>query len=281
MSVGYLILAHRAPRQILALVRSIRAQSDGPVVIHLDAKSRPFFRRFLKDVAAFKDVVVISRHTVHWGGFSIVEAALSGTRELLDRWPAVTHVKHLSGQDYPLRPLAEFEAWVADLGRRSAIDHWPMPAEHWGPEGGMERVDRVWIYRGKRRVAWPILRRKLPEGVTFYGGSAFWCLSREHLEHVLARRDALADHFRRSFISDETYFPTLLKNSPFRDEVLNKELTLTLWRWNSPSPNILSIWDWKEIEASDAFFGRKFDSFLSSELMAHLDANVLAPRKPQ
>lgn len=269
MSIGYLILAHRDPRQLQTLVTDLRAQTDGPILVHLDLKARPLFSDCVAALERLERVVVISRRAVHWGGFSIVQATLDGARELLARWPEVSHVKHLSGQDYPIRPLAEFEAWVGALGGRSAIDHNPLPYSEWGAAGGLDRVDRVWLYRGKHRVAWP-LRRALPPGVTFHGGSAFWCLARAHLQHVLDRRDALAALFRRSFIPDETYFHTLVLNSPYREEVVNFPLTLTLWRSNASSPQILTVWDLDQILQAEGFFGRKFDSFLSSELIEFL-----------
>lgn len=276
MTVGYLILAHREPRQIIRLLRTIRRQSAGPVVVHVDRKAGGVLRKVRAAVADLKDIAVISSRSVHWGGFSIVQAALDGARELLTRWPDVSHVKHLSGQDYPLRPLHEFEAYAAQLGGRSALEFHAMPTAEWGPEGGMERLNRYWIYTGKRRVALPFARRRIP-AADYYGGSAFWCLSRPHLEFVLNRDDALSAVFQRSFISDETYFPTLLMNSPFHAELLNTPLTFTVWRQRSPSPDPLTYYDRHEAAASGSFFGRKFDPFLSVELMDWLDASVASP----
>ena len=50
------------------------------------------------------------RHRVRWGQYSIVEASLAGLRHLrtLGRFDRVLL---MSGQDYPVRPLAEIRAF--------------------------------------------------------------------------------------------------------------------------------------------------------------------------
>lgn len=271
MSIAYLILAHHQPRQLVSLVQAIRRQSQSPVLIHFDAKSRMLHSKALSELESLPDVVVVSTRAVSWGGFSIVQAALDGLAEILRRWPCVSHVKHLSGQDYPIRPLRDFELYAARLGERSAMEYWTMPSEHWGDEGGMERVNRVWLYKGKRRFYLPFARRSLPSDVTFHGGNAFWCLSRPHIEYIMAQSGRLVEILTKSFISDETYFQSIILNSSFRGDVENIVLTYTAWKWMATGPNVLTQWDLPEMAASGAFFARKLEPFLSSELMEELD----------
>src|SRR5438105_3844512 len=109
MSVGYLVVAHRGPTQVLRLLAAIRKQSDGPIAVHIDLKARQSFRPFQAPMQQLGRVLILSTRRVYWADYSIVAAVLDSLAAFLSRYPEVAHVKHLSGQDYPIKPLSVFE----------------------------------------------------------------------------------------------------------------------------------------------------------------------------
>lgn len=96
----------------------------------------------------------------------------------------------------------------------------------------------------------------------FYVGANWFNLHRSMLEHL--RNDPFAyelfDVMRTTFIPDESYFQTYVRNSPFRDRVSNDYGRLILRPGPVPRVKVFEMSDWDDIATSDALFGRKFDT---------------------
>ena len=274
MSVAYLILAHRSPAQVLRLVNVIRAQSDSPVIVHVDRKSRGEFQPAALRMAGLDRVRLVSELRVYWSDYSIVDALLHGLRVLLEAFPDVTHVKHLSGQDYPIRSLGNFEQRMRSHPCASIMDYERLPFSGWGEAGGLERIRyqhlRPGLAFGNRPLRLPI-RKRLPPGIDFFGGSAFWCLSRSHAAFVLGHTRELQRFFRGTAFADEHFFHTALLNSPMRDEIVDEELTYTKWASGPTSPQVLTTDDHADLTRSGRFFARKFDVERDSLILDRLD----------
>jgi hypothetical protein len=275
VTVGYLILAHQRPGQVLRLLQTIRAQTDDPIIVHVDRKRRGIFAPFESSMCRLGRVRLMSTRRVYWADYSIVGALLDGLRVLLDD-PAVTHIKHLSGQDYPIKPLALWQAKLKNAVGLSFLDHERLPYAGWGKRGGLDRIHHAFLRPfalGPRhlRVRLPGTR-KLP-GISFFGGSAFWCLARAHAAFALESRE-LQDFFRSALFADEHFFHTALLNSPFRGEVVDEELTHTIWETNAGSPRVLSSKDYGTLAASPCYFARKFDEDADAAILDSLDRDL-------
>jgi len=95
----------------------------------------------------------------------------------------------------------------------------------------------------------------------FHLGANWFNLNRVMLEHM--RQDPFAyelfDVIRSTFIPDESYFQTYIKNSPFCDRTDSDYGRLILRPGPVPRVKVFGIEDLPEIETSKALFGRKFD----------------------
>ena len=267
MRTGYIILAHHKPRQLDRLVRSLRAESGGPIFIHIDRRAPEMLARTVDVLQGVPDVTVRSLHKVTWGGFGIVAAALEGVSHLLAD-PSIGHIQHLSGQDYPIKPVRAFEAMVQALPETSFMECRALPRSDWPPDGGLYRVRHRYLKCGIRPIRLP-LRRRLPPGITFYGGSAFWCLARAHAQFVLASE--LRDFFRHAFVSDELFFQTVLMNSPWRGAIADRPMCYTSWSGNARSPKVLDQQDLEALAQAPHYFARKFDADIDSRVLDQLD----------
>lgn len=267
MRVGYIILAHHKPRQLEWLVRSLRAESGGPIFIHVDRRAPDMFARTVDILQGVPDVAVRSLHKVTWGGFGIVAAALEGVSQLLAD-PSVSHIQHLSGQDYPIKPVQTFEAMVQASPDTSFMECRALPRADWPPDGGLYRVRYRYLKCGVRPIRLP-LRRQLPPGITFYGGSAFWCLARAHAQFALASE--LRDFFRHAFVSDELFFQTVLMNSPWRSAIEDRPMSFTSWSGNARSPKTLGLQDLEALTHAPHYFARKFDADIDNRILDQLD----------
>ena len=276
MKIGYIIVAHTLPEQIVRLVRRL----DSPharFFIHVDRRAPEAVMAMVdRELGGVGSVRLLPRHRVHWAAFSPVLAALEGVRALLE-WPErLDYGVLLTGQDYPLQPPSVIEHMLEEAEGRSFISHRPatgrflrrMTRYHWHGSVLGRRV------RLPNRLMPLTLRRSLPAGLEPHTGSAHWCLSRDCLEYVVARDPEIIRFFRRSAVPDEAFFQTILMSSPLAPTIVNDDLRYIDWSEDRPSPRVLTVLDLEDMDASQALFARKFDSRLDSEVLDALDEKI-------
>ncbi len=114
MRIAFLILNHRAPTQLVRLIKTLRRElPDSPIVVHHDEFAADLSRSLLDfDDNAF---LLTTGTPISWGDFGVVDAywqCLSWMGENVD----FDYVVLLSGQDYPIKPLGLLAADLAATG---------------------------------------------------------------------------------------------------------------------------------------------------------------------
>ncbi|ARC57764.1 hypothetical protein AS850_11840 [Frondihabitans sp. 762G35] len=282
------ILAHTDPTHVKRLVVAL---DPFPVFLHCDPSTPDdVFREMTEDLP--ERVVVLPRVRTGWARWENVEAELQGYRAALAATEA-THVAVLTGTDYPLASTAEIAALLDDHRGVSFALLDPMPHPEWGRSGGFDRLRfRHWAWR-KRMIRLPVPRR-LPRDVTFAGGSQLKVLAREHVAQVLEAVDAnpaLVAFWRRSWVADETFVPSILHTPRFVPGWAAEHVRATLW-WIGWDGTRRKSPPWLTLEHTDAvlsrrsaaeqdlphFFARKFSTSESSALLDRIDDAVVHGR---
>ncbi|MGE0005861.1 MAG: beta-1,6-N-acetylglucosaminyltransferase [Parvibaculaceae bacterium] len=264
MRVAYLILAHRAPADLLAMLPALRRH--GETYLHVDRDATGFDGHW--QALARHAILADRRHSVSWGGFSVVEATLSLIETALMRGSA-DYLMLMSGACLPVSNAASLAGRLAaDAGEYIDI----MPGGEAARHGRGRRLMHYRFYSKTlprpclgalnrlSRLAWT--RRAFAEefGEPRFG-SMWWCLSRPCLEWAMAfrrERPAYDRRFRHTETPDESYFQTLVSLSPFAGQVKGS-LTYVDWDRGGSHPKTLSRRDLPRIEASGRCFARKFD----------------------
>jgi hypothetical protein len=89
------------------------------------------------------------------------------------------------------------------------------------------------------------------------------------------------DLFRRASSPDESFFQTVLVNSPLRDRLVNDDLRYVDWSEGGASPRVLTSYDLDRMLASHALFARKFDPAVDAEVLDVLDIQIQAGDNPE
>ena len=256
---AFLLLVHKNPEQVRRLVDRLR-HPEVDIFLHVDAKC---------DDAPFRIPGTISlprRFPISWGGFGFIRAYLE-MFQLLEQDPRYGRVTLLSGQDYPVRPLDEILEdlqitqgegvdlrWSHEDRRYRYEIFWAYPLE----QGLLRRFrDRALRHLWYRRR--PI--RRLPKGLEFACGSAFWSLSRSGVLYLLERlhnEPRLVRFFENTFAPDEMFFQILLWNSPLRDRLVPAKHYVD-WTIQAAHPKTLGDEDLEAMRANGALFARKFE----------------------
>jgi hypothetical protein len=197
--VVYVVLAHRDGTQAHRLARTILASGgDARVLIANDTRLERF-----ADAADPRVRVLPHALAADWGSWEIVEATLTAFA-VAREWADPDLVVLISGQDYPARPLAEWErqaaaadGWTGEAhelsytprwGRRRGTgdDTWTRYAYRWGQTPAARwgiTADNA-VARGWRRVRDAVLRRIEPVAATrlvLRGRGVFYGLRRRDL----------------------------------------------------------------------------------------------------
>jgi hypothetical protein len=301
-SFAYILLTHRNPDQVLRLAGRIRALSPAAtIVIRHDARRVSLERGPLDGLG-----VTVHEHRTEstWGRWGIVQAQLDELRWLLDHTPA-DYVTFVSGQDYPIAPLAPWEAQVARQrpDMQGQLDRiWYRPRWLRGGLGDHRAQRAMYRYYGlpvaaSPSSAWlrplkgvkPVLDvRRLPyndelfigvrrplRGLQLWWGQIWLTLSRPAVETVLAAAASpkASRRFRQGLVPDELFIPTTVANTR---GLRTHYLPLTYARFPHASNHPVTFVgdDLPELRAASACFARKFDATVDSEVLDALDEIV-------
>jgi len=294
MLTAYLILAHHQPHHLARLINALQ-DTDSTFFIHIDAKVDE--APFRKAVGAQDNVAFIKRRPVNWGGFSIVEATLNILEEAWKSNLSFHRFCLLSGSGYPIKSKAHIKrefgtakqfmrvdrsvgASVSNLHTDNVRFYWFMDA--WGPIS--------------HRLGGRIARR--PYGkIELYHGSAWWALTRGCVDYIFEFLSSHRDYqpfFKHARCSDEIFFQSIVKSSPFAAEITHDfEIKLDLDEffrsnehgcqyidWNAQGerlPKVLDLLDLHKLLNSDALFARKFEEQRSRLLLDELERIMAGP----
>jgi hypothetical protein len=183
----------------------------------------------------------------------------------------------LSGQDYPIKSHAVIEHGLSRGGEFIECFSLLRP-NRWSDHGGnFQAAARVYgrYIRFRSRI-WRIGSRRLPNDIPPFGGSQWWTLSRQaidHLHRINRENSRLIGALSRSFIPDEVFVQTILGNSPFAASIVQDDLRFAIWdRPQPPFPATLTSADMPVLAASEKHFARKFDFDTHPHLADEIDA---------
>ena len=267
---------------------------DFSILIFLDKKSN-FSEDEIEILRKSRNVVFLTRSfNVNWGGPNQLKSRLLLAEEAL-KFPDLEYFHFITGQDFPIKSCDNIKSYIQANAGKEFIGNTELPKKEWIGNGGLDRVRYYYFhdyinYRtrvGKRILKGSLflqklfrINRKIPEGFPkLYGGSPFWTLSYPCLKYIVDYTKENPDFLKRfefCFGATEIYFQTILMNSHFKENVINKNLRYIDYQTrNNYSPAFLDETDYEKLLASDALFARKLRFPISEKLILIIEENIL------
>jgi hypothetical protein len=221
--VAYVVLAHRSPGQLQALVRAV---APGRVYLHIDRRTpEPLARRLAERPSA--QVTLVEGLATRWASWTIVEATLSGIRAALEG--GATHVVLMSGQCLPLAGHESVSGFLEEAGPVSFLRSHPVPSWNYGREGGMNRF-RGWHRPTLGRDVRVPLPNPVPPGLSLRLGSFQSVVDAGSARSLLAAADSaiMRRFFSRVWIPDECFLHSVLATTR-PDHVVSENLWFMDW----------------------------------------------------
>jgi hypothetical protein len=284
--IAFFILCHKSPQQVIRLVERLR-DDNSFFFIHVDKRADPSVHKILVSFSkTHPDQIILCRrrYRCYWGRFGIVEATISCIREAVGIGLPIDYAFLLSGQDYPIKSTAHIRSFLGDHAGKEFIESFPAdePNRWTKAEGDHNALNRVlyWTISFRSRHIQIKWRRRFPFGFRPYGGSMWWCLSKEcvaYIDRFVLQNPAYTRYFRTVFIPDESFFQSIISNSPYKDRVISDDLRYTDWENPNPLyPRTLETSDLDRLMASSKLLARKFDK-RSQELLNIVDREIDPP----
>jgi hypothetical protein len=308
MRVCYFIQSHRDPEQIHRLVRTLRRGSArGIVVVQHHAKEfeldwEPL--RSLPDVHRF-----FARGEQVRSDFSCQVEPYLDVIDWLDR-EGVDYdwLVNLTAQDYPVKPIAESEAFLETSTADGYLRWWDALSPE-SPWSRRKAKARYWHYYwrlppGSARAlhafrflsallplhfylvygSWVGVRRlRTPfrDGFRCHGGWAWFSLRRDaarHLNQFLREHPDVEAHYRRCVAPEESVVQTVLVNAA-KFRLVNDDLRyIDYARADRGSPRILTTADLPVLASGPWHYARKFDIGVDCEVLDRIDRELLELR---
>jgi hypothetical protein len=76
-------------------------------------------------------------------------------------------------------------------------------------------------------------------------------------------------------VPDESFFQTVIMNSPYRNSVINNDRRHIEWRRGPEHPRIWRHEDLNELLSSNAFFARKFNADVDDRIIRALEERII------
>lgn len=300
VSVCYNIQTHANPDQIARLVTTLlRADPSALVYLSHDRAGCPLPAAVVSQPAVHVSLDVGGR-----GRFHNVARWLGAARWIQDK--GVDFLVTLTGQDYPIRPIAEFHSALSASGD-GLMEHFPVlrPGGNWPVREGRARYLYSWhdvrpltgAAKNRLRPALalnfvqPLLRINVAYdglrvgvrtrspfrgGFTCWGGSFFTNLSLRSVEHVLrtSENPDVMKWASRSLLIEEAFFQSILVSAGSFSFLNSSGRYYDFAGARHGSPATLGSKDIAAATASGHFFARKWDPRSDPQVFDRLDETI-------
>lgn len=274
-----------------------------PIACHHDFGKNP---NFLPNYPS--NVRLVRPHIdTKWGDFSCVEAAIHALRLLYSGEDKPEWFVYLSGSDYPIKPALKILSDLQNGSFDGYIEHRnvfdgdlkyvqdPQNPQGWKWGTWLKQCHKrycslrleVWginrYLRFSKRTFWlehPLFTSgRIPFSLQFkcYAGEAWFCGNHRCAKEIINFYEVdkiVGEHYRKVLVPEESYFHTVLANSP--DLKLSQNFLRYIdWTENLSNPKILTFEDLPRLMESSAHFARKFDERVDSAILDKVDNFIL------
>ncbi|EHB16487.1 Xylosyltransferase 2 [Heterocephalus glaber] len=289
--IAYMLVVHgRAVRQLKRLLKAVYHERHF-FYIHVDQRSNYLHREVMALAQQYENVRVTPwRMVTIWGGASLLRMYLRSMRDLLEvpGWTWDFFI-NLSATDYPTRTNEELVAFLSKNRDKNFLKSHGRDNSRFIKKQGLDR-----LFHECDSHMWRLGERQIPVGIVVDGGSDWFVLTRSFVEYVVYTDDPLVAQLRQFYtytlLPAESFFHTVLENSPACESLVDNNLRVTNWNrklgckcqykhivdWCGCSPNDFKPQDFLRLQqvSRPTFFARKFESTVNQEVLEILDFHL-------
>ena len=267
MKHAWLIIAHNEFTVLQRLV-SLLDDERSDFFIHIDKKVRD-----LPEIHAEKGRMFFlnDRIDVRWGAYSQIRTEMALFSAAVEK-NEYDYYHIISGTTLPLKSVDELDAWFSRMAGKCIvtglckddpyqetlkIHRYNLFMRNYASGDARLRKTSQFLWKSAIALQRMLGTRINREGV-YFKASNWVSLTRDAVQYLLSRKNAIEKTYRHSFCGDEYFVPSELMSSPaFKDRVINEESYLKhhIGRSNAET---LRLEDFPALQQSNYLFARKF-----------------------
>lgn len=292
MRTAFIIQMHKYPEQVNKFIYQLISEAQADVFIHIDKKN---YRKLAGKIINSPNVKVLQQCiNCEWGDISQVDATILLLREVLASNHQYDFVCLRSGQDLLVK--GGFKEFLANHKDTIFMNYRYLSEKN----SAQLRIRWPKIMRRRYTTAHPIRifrklllnlysrginifpnKNKWPKDYRLYKGSQWFTIPYNVAQYIIVFLDQnewFYKFFKNTLVPDESFFQTLILNSPYKSKVVNNNLLFLKWGetlGERNSPKDLKMDDVKLIKESQKFFARKFDESVDPIVIEYFTNRVM------
>ncbi|MFZ3591240.1 beta-1,6-N-acetylglucosaminyltransferase [Bacillus sp. DJP31] len=291
LRTAFILQIHKNPEQVNKFVHQLISGDKADVFIHIDKKSREHLSG--KIITGPNVITLDESIDCEWGDISQVDTTLLLLKAVVATEREYDFICLRSGQDLLIKE--GFREFLEDHQRNIFMTFRLMERNELGlmrlywPKITRRRYTTAHPIRVYRRMLLTLYRRRLnllpnmkkwPKEISFYKGSQWFSIpysAASYILEFLEGNEWYYRYFKNTLVPDESFFQTLIMNSPYRKAVINNNLYAFKWGETLSernSPQDLTREDIPMMEVSNQFFARKFDESKDSFVVQYFTSKV-------
>lgn len=292
LRTAFILQIHNNPEQVNLFIQQLISEDQADVYVHIDKKS---FHQLSGKILDHPNVKVLEQSIdCEWGDISQIDTALLLIKEVLASQKQYDYVCLRSGQDLLVRE--GFKDFLTENKGKIFIRLKDMSRESLGfmkmrfPKVTRKRYTSAHPFRVYRRMLIALYGKGINlspnlntwrKEYSFYKGSQWFTIPYDvaaYMIDFLEKNEWYYRYFKNTLVPDESFFHTLIMNSPYKDQVVSENLYFLEWGKqlkDRNSPQYLTMDEVSLIEESNQFFARKFDQTIDSEIIEYFTSNVV------
>ncbi len=289
MKHAYLIIAHNQFK-LLGELLSLLDDKNNTLIVHMDKKAsiEDFYR--MVDVKQFRNLSVIQKVSVTWGGHSQIECELALLKEALSKNERYDYLHIISGVDLPIKSIGyindffeanngkEFLYYDLEQNKDKIL---PRCNEYHLFQDVLGRKE-TGLLAGLEKLTISAQKKLNVSRVgsieSYLGKGANWVsITYDFAEFVVDHEKFIKQFFWYSRCADEVFMHTLLNMSPFKDNLFvpssqdDLQYTNMVYTdWKRGNPYTFRDEDLPELVSLPYLFARKFDEKISVDKLKEL-----------
>ena len=261
------------------------------IYVHIDKKSKIDLKKYIKEYNLEDIHFLKDRISVYWAGFTQIQATLKLFKEVQKSGQKYDRIIFMTDNEFPCwsnQKIYEFfeqnkgkefmkvtnpkdfdVRFEYSISRMNTYTFFDCPLFKNMPR--IKLINMMVRWQRFQREVLSISRKLLP--FHYYRGNAKFYITQEFMDYVLdyvKHNPKDLNTFKHTAGGDEVFFTTLLMNSRFKENRVDKLFRYHKWLKNAPTVKVLTIEDLPNIEKVDPFVCAKIVPETSAELIEYL-----------
>lgn len=282
---AYLIMCHQNIEQLKILL-SLLDYELNDIYIHADKKLSLSDDEKNRICSALKksNCYFIKSQYGSWGGDSLMKIEISLLKKATESEHKYYHL--ISGADLPLKSQSFIHNWFNNDGK----DYFCIRHEANGTELFLDRFRYYYIFQnliGRKRNSLMVkirngfvrvqkligINRMKNANFEYVKADQWFSITHNTAKFILAQYPLYKKYFVCSFVPDESFIYTIIKNSSLVDNLIDDSLRYI--DWNRGEPYTFGKDDFDELINSSKLFARKFDINYDKEIVDKIYGYVI------